>query len=147
MTQNMKIKLLTETAKMPTRGSAEAAGWDLYVDKDTETLILPHSTYVFDTGIAIEIPKNNYGAIYARSGLATKSGLRPSNCTGIVDSDFRGRVKIALHNDTDLVQVVLPYERIAQLIICPYTTVNLEPADELDETKRGDSGFGSSGKL
>lgn len=141
----MKIKLLNEYAKLPTRGSTEAAGYDLYAAIPTTFMMAPHSTFVIGTGIAMEIPQGYYGAIVPRSGIATKRGLRPANTPGTIDSDYRGEVKIALHNDSDYAQMIEAGERIAQIIILPYIAPELEVVEELDETDRGAGGFGSTG--
>lgn len=144
----MKIKLLNEFAKVPTRGSEYAAGYDLYAAfKEPLLKISPGSTVVIDTGIAVAIPDGYFGAIFARSGLATKQGLRPANCVGVIDSDYRGPVKVALHNDgTVLPQIIKQGERIAQLVIIPYENIEFEVVEELEETERGEGGFGSTGK-
>ena len=141
----MNIKKLTSTAIIPTRGSEKAAGYDLYADTNSVVEIKPHKTRKINTGIAIMIPNGYYGAIVARSGLSTKKGLRPANCTGIIDSDYRGDIIVALHNDSDEVQTIEPHERIAQLVICPFLSVEFNEVDELDETERGENGFGSTG--
>ena len=141
----MNIKKVTSTAIIPTRGSEKAAGYDLYADTNSVVEIKPHKTKKINTGIAIMIPNGYYGAIVARSGLSTKKGLRPANCTGIIDSDYRGNIKVALHNDSDEVQTIEPHERIAQLVICPFLSVEFNEVDELDETERGENGFGSTG--
>ena len=142
----MNFKKLNEKAVTPTRGSTKAAGWDLYSCIDEDIWIQPHETVKIGTGIAVAIPDGYYGAIYARSGLATKQGLRPANCTGIIDADYRGELIVALHNDSEEPQCVVPAERIAQLVICPYAFVyEWEEVDELDETDRGEGGFGSTG--
>ena len=142
----MNFKKLNENAVTPTRGSAKAAGWDLYACIDEPIWIQPHETVKIGTGIALAIPDGYYGAIYARSGLATKQGLRPANAVGVIDSDYRGEIIVALHNDSEDPQCVVPAERIAQLIICPYAFVyEWEEVDELDETDRGEGGFGSTG--
>lgn len=140
----MKIKKLNTDAKVPTRGSEEAAGYDLYSNSDVE--IRPEGTIKVNTGIAMEIPKGYFGAIYARSGLATKEGLRPANCVGVIDSDYRGEIIVALHNDSNIVRVVEKGERIAQIVIMPYLSIEFEEVDNLDETKRGNGGFGSTDK-
>lgn len=140
----MNIKLLSDKAKIPTRGSEYAAGWDLYATEDAT--ILPHTTVKISTDIAIEIPNGYFGAIFARSGLATKQGLRPANCVGVVDSDYRGPLIVALHNDTDQNKFVLSGDRIAQLVFIPYSTWDWTVVDELSDTERGDGGFGHSGK-
>ena len=140
------IKLLYEDAKIPTRGSEYAAGWDLYAYlPQEEQEIFPHTTILINTGIAVSIPQNYFGGIFARSGLATKSGLRPANCTGVIDADYRGPVKVALHNDTDETKIVVNGDRIAQLVIIPCTNINLNIVNELDTTIRGTDGFGSTG--
>ena len=142
----MEIKKLNPDAKIPTKGSEEAAGLDLYACFDREAIeIMPHSSVMIDTGIAVAIPKGNFGGIYARSGLACKRGLRPANCVGVIDSDYRGEVKVCLQNDSSDWQKIYNGERIAQLIIQPYTEVELTEVDELDDTERGEDGFGSSG--
>ena len=140
----MKIKLLSEKAKLPTRGSEDAAGWDLYAA--TDAIIAPHSTVKISTDIAIEIPNGYFGAIFARSGLAAKQGLRPANCVGVIDSDYRGPIIIALYNDTDQTREILTGDRIAQLVFIPYSTWDWEVVDELSDTERGNGGFGHSGK-
>lgn len=139
------INKLNSTAKIPTRGSEQAAGWDLYANVVGNIYIYPHTTKKIPTGIAIEIPKGYFGGIYARSGLATKKGLRPANCTGVIDSDYRGEVIVALHNDTEETYIIEPNERIAQLIIQPYLDFSFIEVDSLNETARGDGGFGSTG--
>ena len=144
----LKIKRLTETAVVPTRGSADAAGWDLYADLNTDLSleIAPASSYVVPTGIAMEIPKGCFGALYARSGLATKQGLRPANCVGVIDSDYRGEIKVVLHNDSTVVQHIKDHDRIAQIVIQPYIEINeMTVVNDLDETGRGAGGFGSTG--
>lgn len=141
----IRIRRLTSTAKIPTRGSREAAGYDLYVDSTESIEIAPHEIRPLFTGIAMEIPQGYFGAIYARSGIATKQGLRPPNCVGVVDSDYRGNIGVALINDTEYPQVVRPHERVAQLVIQPCLDAEFEEADELGETERGTGGFGSTG--
>lgn len=142
----MDYMRLREDALTPTRGSEEAAGYDLYVPQNENGIGIPaHETRLIDTGIAIELPKGTFGAIFARSGLATKQGLRPANCVGVVDADYRGEVKVALHNDTNEHRVISGGERIAQLVVIPYVNVELFEVDKLSDTKRGDGGFGSTG--
>ena len=143
---DINIKLLNEFAKVPTRGSAQAAGWDLYTAADKDILISAHETVKVDTGISIAIPDGYFGAIYARSGLATKQGLRPANCVGVIDSDYRGEIIVALHNDTNEPQIIAAGDRIAQLIIQPYLNINFNIVNKLDDTERGESGFGSTGR-
>lgn len=143
----VKIKKLNENAVIPTRGSEYAAGYDLYacMDSNESILIKPHQTVKIHTGLAVEIPDGYWGGIFARSGVATKRGLRPGNCTGIVDSDFRGEMIVALHNDSSVEQMIVGGERIAQLVILPYLPVTFTEVDELGETERGAGGFGSTG--
>lgn len=137
---------LNYNAKDPVCGSLEAAGHDLSAAIDTNVLIPPHQTVKIPTGIAIELPKDTFGGIYARSGIATKEGLRPANCTGVIDSDYRGEIIVALHNDSDTHRIVEPGERIAQLIVQPYIPVKWHEVKDLSTTDRGANGFGSSGK-
>ena len=141
----MRIKRLSENAIVPTKGSQHAAGYDLY---STETVsIRPHETALIGTGWAMEFPIGYFGAIYARSGLATKEGLRPANCVGVIDSDYRGEVKVALHNDTNTLKTVTAGDRIAQLIIMDYFFVSdFEEVNVLSDTNRDTSGFGSTGR-
>jgi dUTP pyrophosphatase len=141
----VKIQKLRENAVIPTRGSEKAAGYDLYAAIPEDAYILPHTTMKIKTGLAMELPDNTFGAIFARSGLATKQGLRPANCVGVCDSDYRGEYMVALHNDTDTVQVVVPGEKIAQLILLPFLPIEFNMVDELSETERGEGGFGSTG--
>jgi dUTP pyrophosphatase len=142
----IKIKRLTGTATIPTRESSSAAGYDLYADLAEPVTVKPHETAKINTGIAMEIPEGYFGGIAARSGLASKEGLRPANCYGIVDSDYRGPIIVALHNDSEEARVVTPQERIGQIIIQPYLNVSFCEVEELSETERGAGGFGSTGK-
>ena len=142
----MKFKKLTPTAQEPTRGSKYAAGYDLSADIGSNVLIAPHTTVKIGTGIAVELPENTFGAIYARSGIASKEGLRPANCVGVCDEDYWGEVIVALHNDSDIMRIVEPGERIAQFVVQPYVNVELEEVETLSTTVRGTNGFGSSGK-
>ena len=143
---NINLKKLTKTAIIPTRGSSQAAGYDLYADIDEPVTIEPHMTEIIHTGIAIEIPDGYFGAIFARSGLAAKQGLRPANCIGVCDSDYRGEYMVALHNDFIIARTVNQGERIAQLIVMPYLYVEFNEIDELTSTERGGAGFGSTGR-
>lgn len=143
---NIKIKKLNENAIIPTRGSKYAAGYDLYACIDKSIDVAPHTTAKISTGLAIQPPRNCFGAIFARSGLATKEGLRPANCTGVCDEDYTGEYIVALHNDSDEWRTIEPDERIAQLVIMPYIPVSFTEVDSLDETERGSGGFGSTGK-
>ena len=119
----IRFKKLTESAAMPTRGSASAAGYDLYADLDEAVEIAPHETKMIGTGLAMEIPEGYFGAIFARSGLAAKESLRPANCVGVVDADYRGPFMIAVHNDGEVPRRVEPRERIAQLVVMPFLPV------------------------
>lgn len=143
---NIKIKRLSEEATIPTRGSEYSAGYDLYANIEKPVSIKPHETVKIGTGWAIEIPDGYFGAIFARSGLATKEGLRPANCTGVCDSDYRGEYIVAIHNDSDVVREITPHERIAQLVVIPYLYIDFKETDELSDTSRGRGGFGSTGK-
>lgn len=139
------IKKLDPRAQAPTYGSAAAAGADLYALADTPVEIAPGATVLVHTGIALEIPDGYVGLIYARSGLATKRGLAPANKVGVIDSDYRGEIMVALYNQSPTPQTVESGERIAQLVIAPYLTVKFEEAHELTDTIRGEGGFGSTG--
>ncbi len=143
----MKVKKLNPNAILPTRGSQCAAGYDLYACLDAAAVIIPpHTTYLVDTGWAMQIPWGLFGAIFARSGLASKRGLRPANCVGVIDSDYRGPVKVALHNDTDEPQSIQNGDRIAQLVLIEYDYIDFEVVEDLDDSERGADGFGSTGK-
>ena len=141
----IKVKRLTKTATLPGKGSKFSAGFDLSADINEPVLIRPRTTVKIPTGLSFEVPDGYFGGIYARSGLATKQGLRPANAVGACDSDYRGEYIVALFNDSDETRIVSPGQRIAQLIFQPYLMCDLEDADELTETERGDGGFGSTG--
>lgn len=143
----IQIKKLNEKATIPTQGSRQAAGYDLYACADEDIVIAPHSTVKVGTGLSMAIPDGYFGAVFARSGLASKQGLRPSNCVGVIDSDYRGELIVALHNDTEAEATIHKNERIAQLIVMPFLSVEFEETEELDDTERGSGGFGSTGKL
>ena len=145
MNKTVKIKKLNKNAIIPTRGSEYAAGMDLYACIDTPIIITPHQTVKIGTGLSIELPHGYFGAIFARSGLATKQGLRPANCCGVVDEDYRGESIVALHTDTDIPQTINSMERIAQSVVMPYLPIAFTDVDELSETERGNGGFGSTG--
>ncbi len=143
----IKIKKLNNNAVIPTRSSLQAAGYDLYACLDNDSVeILPHTNTKIGTGIALEIPDGYFAGIFARSGIATKESLRPANCVGIIDSDYRGEYFIPLFNDSDKTKVIQNKERIAQLIILPYPEISFKEVKELSSTKRGINGFGSTGK-
>ena len=141
----IRVKRLRENALLPTYGSAEAAGADLYACLSEPVTIAPGQSAFIPTGLAMELPKGFAGLIYARSGLATKKGLAPANKVGVIDSDYRGEVMVALHNHSNENASIEPQERIAQLVITPYITGVFQIADELDDTVRGAGGFGSTG--
>ena len=142
----INIKRIRDDASIPTRGSVSAAGYDQYAcDIDEPIDIAPGSCAKIKTGVIMEIPEGFFGAIYARSGLATKQGLRPANCVGVVDSDYRGEIMVFLHNDSSFVRTIENGERIAQIIITPYLNVEFNEVDVLSDTARGDGGFGSTG--
>lgn len=143
---NIKVKKLKSGATVPTMGSKFAAGADLYSAEDADVVIEPGETKFIGTGLAMEIPEGYVGLVYARSGLACKRGLAPANKVGVVDSDYRGEIKVALHNHGKEAQTVEKGERIAQMVIAPYLSVNYEEADALSETERGEGGFGSTGR-
>ena len=141
----IEVKMLSKTAKLPTRGTSGSAGYDLYADIEEDIEIQPHTTVKISTGIAVAIPEGYFGGIFARSGLATKQGLNLANGTGVVDSDYRSNVIVALHNSSNEPQKVLKGSRIAQLIVIPYLPLDFTIVDELEETYRGEGGFGSTG--
>ena len=140
----MKVKRLTPEAILPTYGTEDAAGMDLYAASEAE--IVSGKTAMISTGIAAEIPKGYVGLVFARSGLACKQGLAPANKVGVIDADYRGEIKVALHNHSEETRSVSKGDRIAQMAIVPYLKVEIEEAEELSDTDRGAGGFGSTGK-
>ena len=144
----ISIQKLRESAVLPRRGSDFAAGYDLYAapEDGCAVEIAPHATVLIGTGLAAAIEPGYFGGIFARSGLASKQGLRPANCVGVVDADYRGEICVALHNDTDVPRTVQPGDRIAQLVILPFLAAEFQETDALPETDRGAGGFGSTGK-
>jgi len=140
----MKIKKLDEKAVIPKRGSASAAGYDIYSIEDVS--IPSGETKLIRTGLSMEIPENYFGGVFARSGLAVKEGIRPANCVAVIDADYRGELMVPLHNDSKEERRITVGERIAQLVILPFLPVEFEETDELSETVRGEGGFGSTGK-
>lgn len=149
MSKDVVTKItMDEGAVLPFPGSNKSAGYDLcaLLPEGIDVLeIAPHTTSLIGTGLHMAIPEGCFGGIFARSGLATKKGLRPANCVGVVDADYRGEVKVALHNDTDVPQRIENGERIAQFVLLPFILPHFEVCDELDETERGEGGFGSTG--
>ena len=142
----IRVKKLHPKAVLPTYGSLEAAGADLYACLDEDVTIAPGETVFVPTGIALEVPKGCAGLVYARSSLGSKRGLAPANKVGVIDSDYRGQVMVALHNHGAVSQTVQPGERVAQLLITPVYTPGFREAEELTDTDRGSGGFGSTGK-
>lgn len=143
---NVHVKKLKENALLPTYGSEGAAGADLYACLDQAVTILPGETAWIPTGIALEVPRGCAGLVYARSSLGAKRGLAPANKVGVIDSDYRGEIRVVLLNHSKEAQTVLPGERIAQFLITPVLTPEYVPVDELTDTNRGTDGFGSTGK-
>lgn len=142
----VRIKKLSEDAVIPTYGTEFSAGADLYACLENPITIQPGETVLIKTGLAMEIPVGYAGLVYARSGLATKKGLAPANKVGVIDSDYRGEVMVGLHNHSLAPADIEPGERIAQLVITPYISAAFEEVSELNETVRGEGGFGSTGK-
>ena len=155
---NVKIKRLSETAQLPTKNFDSDAAFDLYADiqdtfkpfgstEDVKGIkIMPGQTVKVSSGVAMEIPEWYWGAVYARSGLATKQGLRPANCVGVIDSHYRGPIIVAIHNDSNEVQIIHHGDRIAQFMLAPVIETSFEEVNELSDSDRGEGGFGSSGK-
>ena len=141
----VNIKKLNENAQIPTYGSPCSAGADLYACIDGEMVIAPGKTALVKTGLSMELEDGFVALIYARSGLATKRGLAPANKVGVIDSDYRGEIMVALHNHSDVEQVISNGERIAQMVITPYIKADFSEVDELSDTERGAGGFGSTG--
>ena len=141
----IKYKKLHDNAVQPTRGSEDAAGYDLYAAICDTVEIPPHQTVKIGTGLAFELPRFTFAAIFARSGLATKQGLRPANCVGVCDSDYRGEYIVAIHNDSNEIKYIQPGDRIAQMVLMPYIPMIFAKVGDLSETDRGEGGFGSTG--
>lgn len=142
----IRVKKLHPNATLPTYGSAEAAGADLYACLDDAVTIQPGEVYWVPTGIALEVPRGCAGLVYARSSLGAKRGLAPANKVGVVDSDYRGEIKVVLLNHSNQPQTLQPGERVAQFVITPVLTPAYEEVEELTDTTRGTGGFGSTGK-
>ena len=145
----VELKKLRNDAKIPAAGSSLSAGYDLYASFDGEEIqeirIPPQSSALIGTGLSAAIPPGSFGGIFARSGLALKMGLRPANCVGVIDSDYRGEIKVALYNDSGEDRIVRKGDRIAQLILLPCLEATFREVEELGETQRGDGGFGHTG--
>ncbi len=142
--EELKIKKLDEKAIIPTYGTEYSAGADLYALLDEDLEIKPGETVMICTGLAMAIPNGYAGLIYARSSLGSKKGLAPANKVGVIDSDYRGEIKVPLFNQSKETQIITKNERIAQIIFTPYLKVNFQETDELDDTTRGTAGFGST---
>jgi len=142
----ISVKRLHPQAQLPTYGTPEAAGADLYACLEENLVVEPGETVFVPTGLALEVPKGCAGLVYARSGLACKQGLAPANKVGVIDSDYRGEIRVVLHNHGKTPQTISHGQRIAQLIITPVLTPAYEEAEELTDTGRGSGGFGSTGK-
>ena len=140
----VNIKKLNDKAIVPSRGHYGDAGFDLHACIDKPVTIQAGDTVKIPTGISVEVPEGYFGAIFARSGLATKQGLRPANCVGVCDAPYRGEYIVAIHNDSNEQQVITPGQRIAQLILLPFATAEFNVVNELSDTDRGDGGFGST---
>ena len=141
----VKLKKLTPNAIIPTYGTTQSAGADLYSGMEQPVTIEPGKTEFIHTGIAIAIPKGLVGLVYARSGMACKKGIAPANKVGVIDADYRGEIMVALYNHGNEAVTVEPGDRIAQLVLTPFITAAIDEADSLDETDRGNGGFGSTG--
>lgn len=143
----VKIKKLSERATTPVYASAGSAGADLTSAEETDITINPGETVFIGTQIAVEIPKGYVGLVYARSGLACKRGLAPANKVGVIDSDYRGEIKVALHNHGKNAEIVKKGERIAQIVIAPCVFAEFKETEDLASSERGEGGFGSTGRL
>ena len=143
---SVRVKKLHPNAVLPTYGSAEAAGADLYACLEEAVTIAPGEVYWVPTGIALEVPRGCAGLVYARSSMGAKRGLAPANKVGVVDSDYRGEVKVVLLNHSNQPQTLQPGERVAQFVITPVLQPVYEEVEELTDTDRGQGGFGSTGK-
>ena len=142
--EELKIKKLDEKAIIPTYGTEYSAGADLYALLDEDLEIKPGETIMIGTGLAMVIPTGYAGLIYARSSLGSKKGLAPANKVGVIDSDYRGEIKVPLFNQSKETQIISKNERIAQIIFTPDLKVNFQETNELDDTTRGTGGFGST---
>ena len=141
----MKIKKLDSRATIPTYGTKYSAGADIYAVVDTPIVIRPGETKMIQTGLSLEIPNGYVGLVYTRSGLASKNGIAPANKVGVIDSDYRGELMVALYNQNNSNYIIENGLRIAQLVITPYIQVEFEEVEELNSTERGQGGFGSTG--
>ena len=144
---NIRVKKLCQSAVLPTYGTEYAAGADLYALQGEDIVIPPHESVKLHTGLSFEIPEGYAGFVYARSGLATKSGLAPANKVGVIDADYRGEVMVVLYNHSSEARTVKGGERVAQIVIAPVIHASFEEADSLSDTVRADGGFGSTGRI
>lgn len=144
---DLKIMKVNENATIPFRATNGSAGMDLYACIDEPIVIPAHGHTIIPTGIAISITNEYVALVYARSGLAIKHGITLSNCVGVIDSDYRGEIKVGLVNQRDENYTIDPNERIAQLVITPVATPDIIECETLDDTNRGNGGFGSTGKM
>lgn len=145
MMWTIMYKKLNNYAQVPTRGSMDSAGYDLYAAIENPITIKPYTVEKIGTGLSFHLPPDRFAGIFARSGLATKQGLRPANCVGVCDRDYTGEYVVALYNDSDQEQTINPGDRIAQMILLPFDAMTFKEVQQLDETERGDGGFGSTG--
>ena len=144
---NIKIKRIKNEAILPTKSTKDAAGFDLYACLDNDIIkIMPQTNVKIGTGLSLEIPNGYVALIFARSGIATKDGLRPANCVGVIDSDYRGEYIVPLFNDSKDIKIIKNKDRIAQMIILPYPEIYFTETTSLTSSSRGNLGFGSSGK-
>ena len=144
-TPTIKVKKMNSNATLPTRGSEEAAGIDLYACIDNPITIQPHDSVTFNSGVAFELPKGYFGAVVPRSSIGIKKHLRLCNDVGVIDFDYKGSVLMAFHNDSAYPQTINPGDRIAQMVLLPYVTFPIEEVEELTDTERGEGGIGSTG--
>lgn len=145
-TIQINVKKLDKNAKLPTYGTEFSAGADLYALLEEEIEIRPNETKFIKTGLCFEIPEGLVGLVYARSGLSCKQGLAPANKVGVIDSDYRGELMVALHNHSNETKRISPYDRIAQIVFAPYLYANFQEVDDISNSLRGAGGFGSTGK-
>ena len=142
----MNIKKMKENATIPTYATKYSAGADLYACIEESIIIKPFETKMIHTGICMEIPDGLVGLIYARSGMAFKKGLAPANKVGVIDSDYRGEIMVAMYNQSDKEVVIEDKDRIAQIVFTPYVMQEFNEVENLSDTVRGDSGYGSTGR-
>lgn len=144
----LNVKRLRPAALLPKRATAGSAGYDLFACLEEALVIPAGETRMVPTGIAIDVGSPELAAfIFARSGIAVKHGVAPANCVGVVDSDYRGEVMVALHNHSSKDYTIQPEERVAQLVLMPVALPQVQECEELSDTGRGAGGFGSTGKL